>query len=88
MSGSSRSGSCPATGSWTGAQWVGDPGRGGVLLLSAGMVSGGRWCYTYSVRPGVQVAIITEAGPDSIAPTDPIYLEVINGNAPAARPDP
>jgi hypothetical protein len=66
---------------------IGTVGEGGILLLSAQRGPRGTWIYTYSVQPGRQVMIVTEAGPDRVAPTDPVFLEVINGLAPYARPD-
>lgn len=61
---------------FSGAEWVGHPGGPRVLLLSAQLVSGGRWAYRYSVSPGRVVTVLTEVSPGMIGPTDPDYAAV------------
>jgi hypothetical protein len=88
MSGPMQSASCTPPDPACPLPVLGRLGQGGVLLLDAARGPRGTWTYTYSVRPGRQVMIVTEGGPDRVAPDDPIYLEVINGLASYARPAP
>jgi hypothetical protein len=86
MNESRPSASCTVADPATPLPVLGRLGHGGILLLSAARGPRGTWTYTYSVAPGRQVMIVTEGGPDRVAPTDPVFLEVVNGLADYARP--
>lgn len=54
----------------SGATAVGQAGKWLLLLLETRQLPGGNWAYTYSVRPGVNVQIVTRPGPDMLPPHD------------------
>jgi hypothetical protein len=59
-----------------GADPVGQAGGWLILLLAAEQLPGGSWAYTYSVRPGVNVMIMTWPGPDMLPPHDDTYARI------------
>lgn len=58
-----------------------------VLLIAAEQLGNGSWRYTYSVAPGVNVALVTVPGPDMLPPHDATYGRIARdlGNARSPR---
>jgi len=81
---------------FSGAEWIGDPDHGGILLLSDEQLPNGSWLRRYSVAPGAVAQLVVAPGPGMLPANDLAYLEVIRGtristpNAPGlpALPDP
>jgi hypothetical protein len=62
---------------WQGAEPLGELDGWLVLALAAVQLPGGSWAYTWSIRPGVTVSVITLPGPDTLQVTNPDWLEII-----------